>query len=68
MEKNMVHTKTEDPLEGTVTSGNLSTFEKHDAYTIKTNKAGLPLVPQPSDDPEDPLVSHVVRTPRNYIV
>lgn len=57
----MVHTKTENPLEGIVMSGNMSTFEKPDTYTVKTNKAGIPLVPQPSDDPKDPLVSRIVR-------
>lgn len=29
---------------------------KEDHVTHKTNKDGIVLVPQPSDDPEDPLV------------
>jgi hypothetical protein len=29
---------------------------KEDHITLKTNKDGIVLVPQPSDDPEDPLV------------
>jgi hypothetical protein len=29
---------------------------KADLPTLKTTKKGIPLHPQPSDDPEDPLV------------
>jgi hypothetical protein len=45
----------------------LSSSEKDHVGTLKTTKTGIPLVPQPSDDPEDPLVStssgspHVLR-------
>lgn len=31
--------------------------EKTDGPPLKCNKNGIVLVPQPSDDPEDPLVS-----------
>jgi len=37
--------------------GDSNSDEKNDAYTLKTTETGIPLVPQPSDDPEDPLVS-----------
>ena len=37
--------------------GDVSTSdEKNDGYTLQTTKTGIPLVPQPSDDAEDPLV------------
>ena len=37
-------------------SANLSGSEKNETTVLKTTKDGIPLVPQPSDDPEDPLV------------
>ena len=36
--------------------GHHGTSEKDATYALKTTKTGIPLVPQPSDDPEDPLV------------
>lgn len=40
-------------------STNLSGSEKNETTVLKTTKDGIPLVPQPSDDPEDPLVRSV---------
>jgi hypothetical protein len=58
MEKNMVLTKAQDTqVDAERTYGDLSSSEKNGSYTLKTTKTGIPLVPQPSDDPEDPLVS-----------
>jgi hypothetical protein len=37
---------------------------KEDHVTLKTNKDGIVLVPQPSDDPEDPLVCN--RSPSKF--
>ena len=35
------------------------TQEKSEESVIKTTRAGIPLVPQPSDDPDDPLANDV---------
>lgn len=44
--------------------GDVSSSEKSNGYALKTTKAGIPLVPQPSDDPDDPLVSTAPSEPR----
>lgn len=57
-EKNMVLAQAQDAqVDKEKMDGNLSSSEKNVAYTVKTTKTGIPLVPQPSDDPDDPLVS-----------
>ncbi len=58
MEKNMALSKAQDTQDASERMyGNLSSSEKNVSYTLKTTKTGIPLVPQPSDDPDDPLVS-----------
>lgn len=56
-EKNMVLAQAQDAqVDKEKMDGNLSSSEKNVAYTAKTTRTGIPLVPQPSDDPDDPLV------------
>jgi hypothetical protein len=49
--------KSQGADEGVVDVGDLESSKEEVATTQKTTKDGIVLVPQPSDDPEEPLVS-----------
>jgi hypothetical protein len=61
MEKTTMSAKVEEGIMATDADTASGDYSKNEQVVLKTTKDGLPLVPQPSDDPDDPLVCCYIR-------